>query len=176
MSSDPTRYVPDDIQRQLEAFAERAQAAFFAEDYARARELYLEAFYLLPEPRYEWLQGEILLDGASAAMLAAGDGHGVLELLRDGLEAPVMNSPVINLRLGQAFLVTDDEDTAANHFLFALLGGGRAVFEQDDPIFYEFATERIRPPAGCANWDEYVPPPQWPPDDVSEWFELVLTE
>jgi tetratricopeptide (TPR) repeat protein len=174
--SEPIRYVSDEIQHQLEALAERAEAAFNAEDYARAAELYLKAFHLLPEPRYEWPQGEILLDGASLAMLAAGDGQGVLDLLSDGLEAPVTNSPLINLRIGQAFLVIDDEDTAANHFLFALLGGGRAVFETEDPAFYQFATERIRPPEGCATWDVYEPPEQWPPDDVSEWFDLKPTQ
>jgi hypothetical protein len=176
MTDDELQFVPQEIQEQLEALAERADAAFEADDYARAKELFLKAFYLLPEPRYEWPQGGILLDGASLAKLLAGDGHGVLELLRDGLEAPVMNSPLINLRIGQAFLIGEDEDTAANHLLFALLGGGRAVFDTEDPVFYEFATERIRPPEGCASWDEYVPPEQWPPDDVSEWFELNLRE
>ena len=172
MSPQVKRYVPHAIQEQLMALAERAEAAFEADDYARAKELYVKAFELLPEPRYEWPQGEILLDGASLAMLLADDGEGVLQLLCDGLEAPVMNSPLMNLRIGQAFLLTDDENSAVNHLLFALLGGGRAVFDTEGPELYAFATERIRPPDGCTSWNEYQPPDEWPPDDVSEWFEL----
>ena len=165
-----------ELKEQIFAKADEAEAAQRAGDFAKARQLQLAAFQLLPEPRYEWAVGEPLIAGAAHCAILEGDAQGALDILRDGLEAPVMNSPTINLRIGQAFFELEKRQEAAGHFLFALLGGGKAIFSEEEPKYYAFAGEALRPPDGCESWDEYEPPDEWPPDDPSEWFELKAKE
>src|SRR5262245_16226526 len=104
MSAPPPehRELPPELLEHIVALGERSEEAEKSGDFLLSKNLQLEAFALLPEPKYEWAVGEVLLAGAAQAALRAADAGSALEMLKDGLEAPVTNSPLMNLRIGQA--------------------------------------------------------------------------
>jgi hypothetical protein len=120
--------LPPELKEQIVSLGSEAYEHMEAQRYSDARRLFLEVFGLLPEPRYEWAIGEPLLADAALAAILEGKPEVALTTLQDGLDAPVMNSPKINLRIGQAFFERGQQTEAGNHFLFALLGGGSAIF------------------------------------------------
>ncbi|HVJ18911.1 MAG TPA: hypothetical protein VM686_26000 [Polyangiaceae bacterium] len=175
MSEPPVeRQLPADIEARVVELGERADEAEAKGDFVLCKNLLLEGFALLPEPKYEWAVGEVLLCGAADAALRAGDPAAALSMLKDGLEAPVMNSPPVNLRIGRALFELGRKQESTQHFLFALLGGGSELFDDQDDKYHDFACEELRPPEGCESWDDYEPPDEWPPDDgeLGDFFEL----
>ena len=67
MSRQPTEQseLPPDIQERITALAARADDAEAKGDFLLGKNLLLEAFALLPDSKYEWAAGEILLCGAA---------------------------------------------------------------------------------------------------------------
>ena len=56
----------------------------------------------------------------------------------------------LHLRLGKASLELGDESRAADELCRAFMGGGREVFEGEDPKYFAFLKTKILPPSGQA--------------------------
>jgi tetratricopeptide (TPR) repeat protein len=58
-----------------------------------------------------------------------------------------LGNPFIHLRLGQIQYELHDTDRARDELARAYMGGGDSIFEDEDPKYWRFIREIIRPPA-----------------------------
>jgi hypothetical protein len=65
--------LPTTLKEQIVGIGQVGYVALEAGDFAKARRLFLDAFGLLPEPRYEWAVGEPLLADAAYSAILEGD-------------------------------------------------------------------------------------------------------
>jgi hypothetical protein len=72
-----------------------------------------------------------------------------LDPLQDSMSCPgTLGNPWVHLRLGQARFEVGELERAADELARAYMGGGRDVFEGQDPKYFALVEKVLRPPAG----------------------------
>ena len=87
---------------------------------------------------------------------AIGDAlfqQGQFERARDAFTDAIscrggLGNPFIHLRLGQIQLEIGTEAKAADELTRAFMGGGKEIFEREDPKYFAFLTTKLLPPPG----------------------------
>jgi hypothetical protein len=148
------RPLPEDIEAEVSRLFEEGEELLDEEgEEERALALFQAGWDLVPEPKEEWERALQLLGGIGDCQFFLGDYEAcwrTMQLaLRTGGEP---GNPFICLRLGQCGLELGDEREAANWLCGAMMCGGLEMFEGEDPKYWAFLRERIRPPLG--GWPE----------------------
>jgi hypothetical protein len=69
--------------------------------------------------------------------------------LQDSIICPgTLGNPWVHLRLGQVRCELGDKPRAADELARAYMGGGREVFEGQDPKYFALVESVLRPPPG----------------------------
>jgi tetratricopeptide (TPR) repeat protein len=112
------------------------------------RSLY-EALNLLPEPRQQWNAAGWLLVGMGECAFRLGQWEAAVGPLQDAMICPgTLGNPWVHLRLGQVRYELDEKDRAADELARAYMGGGREVFEGEDPKYFGLVERVLKPPPG----------------------------
>jgi tetratricopeptide (TPR) repeat protein len=141
--------LPADIGLQLDDLCERGRALEEAGDFRAAIRAYLEADALLPPPREGW-------DAAWWLDAAVGDCHFQLLEFEDAevffrramVEGELIGNAFVRLRRGQVLLELGRDDEALEELAAAYMLEGRELFEEDDPKYFAFVKQNLKPPAG----------------------------
>ncbi len=116
-----------------------------AGDLETAKQQYLAALRLLPDPAREW-------EAATWIYVALGDVHykmnhfeKAFKCFFNAVQCPKgLGNPYIHLRLGQVYYEQENFDKAADELSRAYMGGGIEIFMEDDPKYLEFLETRMR--------------------------------
>jgi len=142
----------DEIHERIKRFCADGDAAAERGEFAAAIEQYEKAWDLLPEPKTRW-------EAATWILAAIGDTHylsGEFEQGRDTLLTAMrcpnaVGNPFLHLRLGQCQFELGFEIIAGDELTRAYMGGGGAIFRDEDPKYYAYIKTILRePPDG---WD-----------------------
>lgn len=134
------------IYKAVVRLSEEGNSRADAGDFAGALEKYEEALRLLPNPLDQW-------EAATWLLTSIGEMRFFLKRLpeaRDALQAALLcpgglGTPFIHLRLGQVQLDLHNTERAKDELARAYMGGGDEIFEGEDPKYWRFIIEILKP-------------------------------
>lgn len=109
---------------------------------------YNEAWKLVPEPKSQWEASTWLLAAIADACFLGGFYKSAVDALSYAIHCPGgFGNPFIHLRLGQCKFESGNFDEATEQLTRAYALEGAAIFDQDDPKYFDFLKSKISPPA-----------------------------
>ena len=139
--------LPDDVHARIAALSERGNALQDDEQYDAALACFREAWDVLPPPREEWEAATWLLVAIGDTLFLAGRFQEAREPLQKAVYCPGgLGNAFLHLRLGQVQYELHDVARAKDELARAFMGGGDEIFEGDDPKYWRFIREILRPP------------------------------
>jgi len=142
---------------RINKLALEAAAHLEKSEWAEALEKIRSALAIFPEPAEGWQMSFLLMSAGFSAALALGQHDAAHDFVRRAAECAETDEFAVSLMRGQLMYERGDEGKAAAEFLHVLLNQGPAAFANEEPRYYEFACKMLRPPAGCASWDDFSP-------------------
>ncbi len=129
----------DEMQAEVDRLCAQGDAHADLDRFPDALALYWEAWDLLPEPKID-------CDAATWILAAVGDANFLGRDYVAGCDnlSTVMNCPggigipFLHLRLGQCHYELGDQARAIDELLRAYMGGGDALFDDEDPKYRDF--------------------------------------
>jgi tetratricopeptide (TPR) repeat protein len=145
MSDDDIR-IDQATYERIVALYEEGEKLIHSGQIPEAFQKYVEAWYLIPDPRQLWEISTPLISAIADCCFMAGEYAEVLEALEFGMHCPgATENPFLHLRLGQALLeVGGDDDRAADALMRAYDAHGERIFEHQDPKYLAFLAARGR--------------------------------
>src|SRR5262249_49245742 len=118
-----------------------------AGDFRGAFVLFVEALKLLPDPREQWNAAGWLLVALGENAIRAGSFQAAEGPLTDAMLCPgTIGNPWVHLRCGQTRFELGQMDRAGDELARAYMGGGREVFEGQDPKYFALVERLLQPP------------------------------
>ncbi len=133
------------LHERISSICERGNQLCEAERYREALPDYYQALTLLPEPLEQWEAATWILTALGDCHFLLGEyeaGHGHLSRAMACPDA--IGNPFIHLRLGQTQLELGNESRARDELARAYMGGGREIFETEDPKYYAYIRRFMR--------------------------------
>jgi tetratricopeptide (TPR) repeat protein len=118
-------------------------------DFAMAILRYEEAFALLPEPKADWAAATWIMAALADAHFFAGDWAACREAVQYAFKfcPGALENAFFHLRAGQAYFELGDIEGAKQWLASAWMLEGDELFDRDDPKYWRFIRELLRPPA-----------------------------
>ena len=137
-----------DLHSRITALAETGNSHLDAGDVAGALAQFEEALGLLPSPVEAWEAATWLLASIADCHFASGNFLAVRESATRAVNCPGgLGNPFVHLRLGQAQYELGNVERAKDELARAYMAAGDEIFEGDDPKYWMFIREILRPPA-----------------------------
>ena len=137
-----------EVHARIKALCQAADGHAARAEHDQALELYGEALSLLPAPAEQWEAATWVLAAIADVQFHRGDFLAVREAASRAVACPGgPGNPFLHLRLGQAQLEIGAVDRAKDELARAFMGGGDDIFKDDDPKYWLFIREILRPPA-----------------------------
>jgi len=137
--------LPDSTYHEIKRLCAAGDAHAERKAYADALVNYWAAWDLLPGPKTDWEAGTWILGAVGDANYLAGDYVAGRDNLSTAMHCPgAIGNPFIHFRLGQCQFEIGNHDRAANELMRAYVGGGREIFDGDDPKYYQFLASRAK--------------------------------
>jgi tetratricopeptide (TPR) repeat protein len=136
--------IDDALAQRITALSDDGDEDVEREQYDAAIEKYQAALAMVPEPVMAWRVTMWLLTAMGEAYLFKDDYESAQKVLSEAMLCPEGSAnPFLHLRLGQAELALGNQRGARDELLRALLGGGEAVFEGEDPALLAMAKANL---------------------------------
>lgn len=141
--------LPADTFEGVRSHAAAGERALSAGDLPGAWREFVDALRLLPEPTERWNAAGWLLVAMGETQFRGARYEKAAGAFQDSMICPgTLGNPWVHLRLGQVRFELGEMDRAADELARAYMGGGRGVFEGQDPKFFALTERVLRPPAG----------------------------
>ena len=140
----------DNTHDRIKRLCEQGDRLVERGDYTAAVDMYQNALTLLPEPVTLW-------EAATWILAALGDAYFLSQQLKDAYDAfsiathcpGGLGNPFIHLRLGQIQFQLGNEILAVDELARAYMGGGKEIFEGQDPKYFSLVKQHLKePPSG----------------------------
>ena len=129
--------LPSKVFASVKSKAGEGERQFRADDFRSAFVTFNDALDLLPEPRQQWNAAGWLLVAMGECAYRRASWKAAVGPLQDAMMCPgTLGNPWAHLRLGQVRLELAEHDRAADELARAYMGGGREVFEEQDPKYF----------------------------------------
>lgn len=141
-----TPTIDEPTNEKIDQLAEQGNEAFDHENYREAIALWEKALNLVPEPQHFYAQSQWLYVSIGDAFFALNDFTAALTHFENAKSNVMENgyhNPFLCLRLGQCFLETGDSDNAKEFLLRAYMIEGEAIFNEDDPKYFDFLKNNV---------------------------------
>ena len=136
-----TTALPESIAGRIERLCAEGDAFVAESRYDAAVLRFTTALRLLPRPQDRWQITPRLLASIIDICFEKGDLESARHAALAALDCPdVGDNPALRLKLGEIYFEEGDLDAARTEFAFAVERGGREVFEDEDPKYWEFAS------------------------------------
>jgi tetratricopeptide (TPR) repeat protein len=147
---EPVDLIPGAAFAHIKALGEEGERLMLAGDFRGAFDRFAAALDLLPDPRERWNAAGWLLLALGENAIRAGNFAAAETPLADAFWCPgLTGNPWAHLRRGQVALERGDPHRAADELARAYVGGGRAVFDGQDPKYFALVEDVLRPPPGA---------------------------
>jgi tetratricopeptide (TPR) repeat protein len=141
--------LPAETFAAVQGKAEEGERRMAAGDFRGAFDLFVEAFQFLPEPREQWNAAGWLLVALGENAIRAGSFQTAEGPLTDAMWCPgTIGNPWVHLRCGQMRFELGQMDRAADELARAYMGGGREIFQGQDPKYFALVEQVLQPPPG----------------------------
>ena len=141
--------LPPETFAEVKAKAEEGERRMAASDFRGAFDLFVAALNLLPDPREQWNAAGWLLVALGENAIRAGSFQAAEGPLTDAMWCPgTIGNPWVHLRCGQMRFELGQIDRAGDELARAYMGGGREVFEGQDPKYFALVEQLLQPPPG----------------------------
>jgi tetratricopeptide (TPR) repeat protein len=136
--------LPDDIYNKIVALSEEGDLFAEKEQFDDALTHYHEALSLLPEPKTDWEAATWLYTAIGDACFSKQDFDEALNAFEKALtSADGTGNPYIWFSLGQVFFEQGNKEKAKTHFFSAYMLDGDAIFEDENPEYYELIKDDV---------------------------------
>jgi tetratricopeptide (TPR) repeat protein len=134
----------DELYDEITRLSASGDAFAQNENYKQALEEYWKAYDLLPEPKTQWDAATWLFAAIGDVNFLSGDYQAGMQNLSAGMHCPgAIGNPFLHLRLGQCQYEIGNMERAADEFTRAYALEGAAIFQDDDPKYFEFLKTKI---------------------------------
>lgn len=134
--------LPDSISGRVERLCCEGDEFVAQSRYAAAVLRYTTAFRLLPRPQHRWTITPRIFASIIDACFTKQDYVGAREAALAAMEFPeVHDNPALRMKLGQIYFEQGEMAGAREEFAFALTHGGPDVFADEDPKYFEYASQ-----------------------------------
>ncbi len=100
---------------------------------------YAEAWELIPEPKAEWEASTWVLSALGDIEFLRNEYDDAKNLFLRAVQCPGgLGNPYIHLRIGQCQYECGNLEGAKQNLTRAYMGGGRELFDDEDPKYYQF--------------------------------------
>ena len=141
--------LPAETFAAVKAKAKEGERRMADGDFGGVFNLFVEAFNLLPAPRERWNAAGWLLVALGENAILAGSFQAAEGPLTDAMWCPgTVGNPWVHLRCGQMRFELGQMDLAGDELARAYMGGGREVFEGQDPKYFALVEQVLQPPPG----------------------------
>lgn len=145
INEDSLSGIPTDIYAKILEFSERGNGHFEKKEYGEAIDEYHKAFDLIPEPFEKYAASTWLLVAIGDTYFLMKDYDEALHALEEAMYCPdAIGNPFIHLRLGQTQFELGKLESAKDELARAYMGGGKSIFEDEDPKYYEYIKTLMR--------------------------------
>jgi hypothetical protein len=115
--------------------------------YEGAVEKYQEALNLLSEPVAQWEAATWIFTAIGDARFLRNNYKDALQPLLDAMKCPkAIGNPFVHLRLGQIQFELGNDILAKDEFARAYMGGGKEIFDTEDPKYWAVVTSSLKQP------------------------------
>ena len=112
--------------------------------YANAVGKYVDALELLPKPFTDWEAATWIFGSLGEAHFKAKSYEKALSSLANAFYCPDgLGNPFLHLRFGQVNYELGQMDAAADSLARAYMGGGKELFDVENPKYYRFLKTKI---------------------------------
>lgn len=127
-----------ELSKQGDNYAKR-------KEFVKAIDSYYEALELAPDPLEVYEATTWLFTAIGESYLLSGDYENARDVLQQAMHCPdAIGNPYIHLILGQSQFELGNFNRAKDNLARAYIGGGKEIFEGDDPKFYEYLKTLMR--------------------------------
>jgi hypothetical protein len=138
----------DELQERIKHLCADGDAATDAGAFDSAIDSYGTAWNLLPPPKTQWEAAAWILGSMGEAHFLAKDFERGRQALLQAMRCPgARENPFLHLRLGQCQFELGFHIVAGDALAEAWRGGGREIFRDEDPKYYDHLQEILREPA-----------------------------
>jgi tetratricopeptide (TPR) repeat protein len=144
-----TDTLDDQVHENIGLLCAEGDALANRGDYEAALAKYETAWVLLPEPRTKWRAATWILGAIGDTQFRKRDYETAAETLRDAMHCPnAIGNPFLHLKLGESLFEIGQHQRAMDELTRAFLGGGRDIFDNEDPKYFEALKNVLKPPQG----------------------------
>jgi hypothetical protein len=141
--------LPEGTFASIQANAKEGERRMAEHDFRAAFEMFVEALNALPDPREQWNAAGWLLVALGENAIRSGTYQAAEAPLADAMWCPgTIGNPWVHLRLGQVRFELEQMDRAADELARAYMGGGREIFDGQDPKYFALVEKVLKPPPG----------------------------
>ncbi len=141
--------LPSETFAAVREQAEEGERRMNAGDFRRAFESFAAALDLLPDPEEQWNAAGWLLVALGENAIRAGNFKAAEAPLTDAMWCPgTIGNPWVHLRCGQMRYELGQTDRATDELARAYMGGGRSIFEGQDPKYFALVEQGLQPAPG----------------------------
>ena len=137
------------VHDKIVALCEQADEHVNRGNYSDALAQYSEAWALLPEPKFQWEAALWIIAAIGDAYFFMHDYERALQAFSDAVRCPNgVGNPFTHLRLGECYFELGNKPKAQDELTRAYMGGGRELFNKEDPKYLDLLRSVLQPPAG----------------------------
>jgi len=141
--------LPNDIFERVQQLCAKGDDLAKLRLFDEAVQCYEEALDLLPESVAQWEAATWILTAIGDARLQQKQFAKALQPLLHAMKRPkAIGNPFIHLRLGQVQFELGNEVLAKDEFARAYMGGGREIFDAENPKYWAVVTSTLKKPPG----------------------------
>lgn len=135
----------DRTYAEITLLTDQGQALFHEGKLDEARELFMQAWTLIPEPQSEWEATTWLAAAIGDIDFLKGRYADARQTLQFAMLCPGgLGNPFLHLRLGQSQYELGELDRAADELMRAYMGAGEDIFAAEDPKYRAFLATRAK--------------------------------
>jgi tetratricopeptide (TPR) repeat protein len=149
MRSKPVAKLPNKLQVEVSQLIKKAEQLRLQGNNKEAWNNYVNALNALPKPEVQWEEATQILASLGDLLFVKPDYQRALTAFADAVRCPKgLGNVFIHLRKGQCHFELGDMKRAADDLARAYLLGGRKVFAEEDPKYFQLLERVLQPPKG----------------------------
>jgi tetratricopeptide (TPR) repeat protein len=140
----------DKIHTRVKELCKDGDRLIAAKEFSSALKEYQKALGLLPSPISDWEAGTWIWVAIGDAHFRCGNFPEAYNAFSEATHCPGgLGNPYVHLRLGEVQFELGNEILAADELARAYMGGGKEIFAEELPKYFEFVKSKLHmPPEG----------------------------